>query len=125
MRQQVGGTAVNYLLGYDMLSNLGKGLNGVGDGCSAGSDCQTCCAALQRGDALFKHALGAVGQTAVDIARVSQAEAVGGVLQIVKSTSGGCVNGNRAGIGGGGRAAPDRHGAAMFQTYTDSFWDSP
>lgn len=46
------------------------------------------------------HALGGVGQTAVDVARVRQSEAGLGVVEVVEDVAGGLVDRHRAGVGG-------------------------
>ena len=101
MGQQVGGAAVNGLLGYNVLALLCQRLKGVGDGCCTGSHCQTCNAALQRCDTLFKYVLGRVGQTAIDIARISQAKTVGSVLGVVEHIRSGGIDGNGTCVGYG------------------------
>ena len=101
MGQQVGGAAVNGLLGYNVLALLCQRLKGVGNGCCTGSYCQTCNAALQRCDTLFKYVLGRVGQTAIDIARISQAKTVGSVLGVVEHIRSGGIDGNGTCVGYG------------------------
>ena len=80
VRKQVVGSAVDCLLGYDVLAGLGQGLDCVGDGGRSRGDGQGGDSAFERGDALFKNVLGAVGQAAVNVSGVCQAKAVGGVL---------------------------------------------
>ena len=99
MRQQVVGAAVDGLGGHDMLAGLGQGLEGVGDGRCAGGHRQGRGAVLQRGNAGLEHALGGVGQAAVDVARIPQAETVSGVLAVMEHIGGGGVNGHGAGVG--------------------------
>ena len=99
--QQVAGAAVDGLLSHDVLTLLAQGLDGVGDGSRAGGYGQARGAALQSGNALFKHILGGIGQTAIDVAGIRQAEPVGGVLAVVEYVGGGGVNGNGTGIGCG------------------------
>ena len=84
-----------------MVPLLGQGLDGVGDGGGAGGHGQGGHAPLQGCDALFKHVLGGVGQAAVDIARIPQAEAVGGVLGVMEHIGGGGIDGDGPGVGGG------------------------
>ena len=67
----------------------------------AGSGGQGRCAALQSRDPLFQHVLGGVGQAAVDVARILQTEAGGGVGGVFEHVGGGLVNGHGPGIGGG------------------------
>ena len=75
MLQQVVAAAVNGLLGNYMAAVLGQGLDGVADSGSTGSNSQARHAAFQGSDALFQHILGGVGQTAVNVAGISQAKA--------------------------------------------------
>ena len=81
--QQVGGTAVDGLLGDDVTAVLGSH------------------AALKGCDALLEHILGGVGQTAVNVACVLQVEAVSGVLGVMEHVGSGLVNRHGAGIGDG------------------------
>ena len=99
--QQVIAAAVDGLLGHDVVAGLGQRLNGVADGGCAGSHSQSGHAALQRCDPLLEDVLGGVGQAAIDVAGVGQAEAVGCVLAVAEHIGSGLVDGHRAGIGGG------------------------
>ena len=99
--QQVGGAAVDGLLGNDVAAVLGQGLDGVVDGGGAGSHSQGSHAALKGCDALLEHILGGVGQTAVNVAGVLQVEAVSGVLGVMEHVGSGLVNRHGAGIGDG------------------------
>ena len=100
MAQQVEGTAVDVLGGDDVVTGLGDVAHGVFDGGGAGSDGQTGGATFKGGDAVLEDALGGVGQTAVDVARVSEAEAGLGVVEVVEDVAGGSVDRDRAGVGG-------------------------
>ena len=62
-----------------MVTSLGKSLQGIGDGSSAGGDGKTRYATLECDDTVLEDALGGVGQTAVDVAGVGKTKAVGGV----------------------------------------------
>ena len=99
--QQVVAAAVDGLLCHDVVTGLCQCLNGVGNGGCTRSGSQCCHATLQRCDALFKHILRGVGQTAVDIACIGQTEAVGGVLAVAEHIRRSLVDGHRTGIGGG------------------------
>ena len=77
--QQVIAAAVDGLLGHNVVARLSQGLNGVGDGGSAGGSRQSGYAALQSRDALFQHILGRVGQPSVDVAGVRQTKPGGGM----------------------------------------------
>ena len=98
--QQVEGAAVDVLGGDDMIAGLGDVAHGVFDGGGAGSDGQTGGATFKGGDAVLEDALGGVGQTAVDVARVSEAETGLGVVEVVEDVAGGGVDRDRAGVGG-------------------------
>ena len=86
-----------------MLTRLSQRLDGVGNGGGAGGQGQSGHAALQSGQALFQYILGGVGQAAVNIAGVGQAEAGGGMGGVAEYVRSGLVNGHRAGVGGGVR----------------------
>ena len=101
MREKVIRAAVDGFLGDDVLTLLCQSLYRIGDRRRAGSDSKSRYAALERRDALLKHALGGVGQTTVDIACVSQTEAVGGVLGVVENVGSGGVDRDGARIGCG------------------------
>ncbi len=63
-----------------MLALLRQRLDGVGDCGGARGGRQRGNAALKRGNALFQYVLCRVGQPAVDVARVGEAEPGGGML---------------------------------------------
>ena len=91
-----------------MAAVLAEGFERVGDGGCAGGHSQGGDAALERGDALFQHVLRGVGQSAVDVAGVGEAEAGGGVGAVMDDVGGGGVDRHRTGVGGGiGRFLPD------------------
>ena len=58
-------------------------------------------APFQRGDALLQDVLGGVGQAAVDVAGIRQAEARGGVRAVMEDVRRSLVNRDRAGVGCG------------------------
>ena len=101
MGDQIERTAVEVVRGDNVVAVLQDVLQGVGDGGGAGSDGQTGHTAFERGHALLEHGLRGVGQAAVDIARVAQAEAVGRVLGVAEDVGSGLINRNRAGIRSG------------------------
>ena len=84
-----------------MLSALGKCLKGIVNGGGSRRGGKSRNPSLKRGYALFKNVLSGVGQTAVNISGVPEAETVGGVLRIVKNKGGGRINGYGAGVGCG------------------------
>ena len=73
-------------------------LKSISDGSGTRSDCQPCYSSFKSGYALFKDSLSGVGQTAVDVSRVLQAEACGCMGGVVKYIRGGLVNRYCAGI---------------------------
>ena len=101
MLQQVVGTAVDGLLGDHVVTCLGEGLQGIGDGGGARGDGEASNAALERGNAVLKDALGGVGQTAVDVTGVGKAKAVSSVLGVAEHIARGLVDRHGAGIGCG------------------------
>ena len=84
-----------------MVAGLGDVAHRVFHGGRAGRDGQARGAAFEGRDAVFEHALGGVGQTAVDVAGVCQTEAVRSVLAVAEHIGSGLVNGHCAGIGRG------------------------
>ena len=98
--QQVEGAAVHVLGCDDVVAGLGDVAHRVFHGGRAGRDGQARGAAFEGRDAVFEHALGGVGQTAVDVARVRQSEAGLGVVEVVEDVGGGLVDRHRAGVGG-------------------------
>ena len=89
--QQVVGSAVDGVCSYDVLALLCKSLNGVGDSGSAGSGSQCSYAALESCDALLEYVLGGVGESAVDVARVSKSETCGCVSGVLENVGSCCV----------------------------------
>ena len=104
VREQVRAAAVDGLLRDDVLPLRRERLDRVGDRRRAGGDRKSGDAALERRDARLEHALRGVGQPPVDVARVGEAEAVGGVLRAVEDVGRGGVDGHSPrvarGIGG-------------------------
>ena len=99
--QQVIAAAVDGLLGYDVTAVGGQGLDGIGDGGGTGGHGQSGHAALQGRNALFEHVLGGVGQTAIDVARVSQTKPGGGMGGIMENVRSGLIDRDGTGVGGG------------------------
>ncbi len=83
----------------DMVATEDDILKCVCDGCCARGYCQTCYATFECCDAVFKNALCRVGQAAVDVAGVAEAEAVGGMLGVAKYVARGLVNWHGACVG--------------------------
>ena len=98
--QQVEGAAIDVLGRHDVVAALRDVTHGILHGGGAGSDRQAGGTAFEGGDAILEHTLGGVGQTAVDVARVSQTEAGLGVIEVMEDVAGGLVDRHRAGVGG-------------------------
>ena len=79
-----------------MVARAGYIKDRIGDGGCARGYGQGAHAALQRGDALLEDILGGVGQAAVDVAGVGQAEARGRVLGIMEYIGACLVDGDCA-----------------------------
>ena len=78
----------------DMVSCSEHILQGIGDGCGSGSDCQTCNATFEGSHSVLKHTLSGVRQASIDIAGIAQSKAVCGVLGVMKNIAGGLIYGN-------------------------------
>ena len=100
MLQQVVAAPVDGLLGHDVPAVLGQGLDGVCNGRRAGSQGQRRRAALQGRDPLLQHVLGGIGQAAIDIARIRQAEPGGRMGGIPEYIGCGLVDGHGPGVCG-------------------------
>ena len=96
--KEVERAAVDGLLRDDASAARGESLEGVRDGRGAGSDREGRAPALQGRETLLQDLLGGVGQTAVDIAGIREAEAVRRVLTVVENVGRGLVDRDRAGI---------------------------
>ena len=84
VRQKIEAAAVDRLLRNNVVACLRERLQRVGDRSCAGRHCQRRDAAFQRGDALLKHTLCGVGQTAVDIAGVGKSEPRRGMITVAE-----------------------------------------
>jgi len=81
-----------------MLALGGESLNRVGDCRRAGGYGEAGAAALERRDAGLEHALRGVGQSAVDVAGVGEAEAVSRVLAVAENIGCRGIDGHGAGV---------------------------
>ena len=99
--EQVERAAVDGLLRDHVVAGLGERLQRVGDRGGAACRGQRRDASLERGDAPLEHVLRGVGEAAVDVAGIGEAEAVGRVLGVVEDVGSRLVDGHRAGVGGG------------------------
>ena len=103
-RERVGdevvAAAVEVVGSHEVVSGLQDVLQRIGDGSGAAGNGQTGHTAFEGGHAVFEDALRGVGQTAVDVAGVTQSEAVGGVLRVAEHVAGGLIDGHRTGVGG-------------------------
>ena len=101
---EIEGAAVEVVGCHDVITILKHVLQCIGDGCSTACHGQTCHSALQRSHSSLKHILGAVGQSAVDVAGITQSEAVGSMLGVVENIAGSLIDRHCAsvacGVGG-------------------------
>ena len=100
MLQKVCCSTVNMLLSNDVFALLCQSLDGISDCSGAGGDCQSCNASLQCGDSIFENALGGVSQSAVNVSRIRQTEAVCRVLTVMEYVRCGGVDWNGSRIAG-------------------------
>ena len=75
-----------------MLTGLCQSLECVGQSCCAGSYCQSCAAALQGSDTLFKDILCRVCQSAVDVSGITKSESVSCMLRIMEHIGSRCID---------------------------------
>ena len=98
--EQVVGASVDGVGGDNVVAGDGQILDGVGDGGSSRGDGQCGDTPLECGDAPLEYILGRIAQTAVDVARLLQVEAGGGVGRVGKYVRGGLVDGYGPCVGG-------------------------
>ena len=101
MCQQVVRTAIDSALCDDMVTSTHQILQRVGDSRRARRECQRCGTALQRRQARFECADRGIGQARVDVARIAQGKAVGGLLRRVEHIGGCLIDGYGACAGCG------------------------
>ena len=99
VREEVVGAAVDGLLCDNVVARLRECLEGVGNCRRTGCDRECRGAALKRCDSLLKDILRGVRKSAVDVAGVSQTEAVCRMLRVAEHVRSGLVNRNRSRIG--------------------------
>ena len=99
--QEITRSAVDRSLCNDMFSLFCKGLDRISDCGGAGGDRKAGNASLQRGDALFENILCRIGQAAINVSGICQAEAIRGMLAVMKDIGCRCVYGDRTGVGRG------------------------
>ena len=97
--KEVIGAAVDGLLCDNVVARLCECLEGVGNCRRTGCDCECRGAALKRCDSLLKDILRGVRKSAVDVAGVSQTEAVRRMLRVAEHIRSGLVNRNGSRIG--------------------------
>ena len=73
-------TAIEVVGSHYMVARLHNVLQRIGDGGGTRGDSQSCHTALQGSHTVFKHTLRRVGQTTIDITRITETETVGGML---------------------------------------------
>ena len=101
MRKQIVRATINGLLRHHMVARFRKRLNGVRDGSSTRRNGKCRSTTLKRRNTLFEHALRGVRQTAVNVARISQAETIGGMLRVMEHIRGGLIDRYGTGVGCG------------------------
>ena len=99
MCQQVVGSAVDVLCCYDMVSCMCNCLIGIGKCCCTGTNGKCCRAAFECCDSRLEGSLCRVGQTAVDIACISQAETVCCMFTVMENIGGCQIDRNCSCIG--------------------------
>ena len=72
MLQEIEGSTINVLCRYDVVTALCQVLDGVGNCCCSGCDCQGCNTTFQGCDSLLENILRRVGQTSVNITCICQ-----------------------------------------------------
>jgi hypothetical protein len=97
--EQVVGAAVQRAGGDDVVTLLGDGEDGVGDGRLAGGQRQPGDAALECRDALFQHIRGRIHDPGVDVALDLEVEQVRTVLGAVEGVGRGLVDRHGHGLG--------------------------
>ena len=99
--QQVESAAIDGLGCHNMVSRTGDVQDGISDGGSTGSHGQGTYTSFQGGNAAFQHVLRGIGQAAVDIAGIDQAETGRCVSRVMEYIGRGLVNGDGTGVGSG------------------------
>ena len=84
--------SIEVVSGNDVVASMGHILQGIGDGGGSTGHCQSCHASFKGGYALFKNALGGVGEATVYVAGIAQTETVGSMLGVAEYIRGGLVN---------------------------------
>ena len=110
MREEVVRAAIDRLLRDDVIARMGEPLERRRDRrCPRGKrECRR--AAFKRRDALLEHILRRVHEPPVDIARIFECKAIGGVLRIVEHVRGRLIDRHRTRIRDGIRfLLPDTH----------------
>ena len=92
--KQIVAAAVNRLLSNDVAAVLSESLESVINSRSARSSCKSRNAALKSSYSLFKNILSAVCQSAVNVARILQAESCRRMGTVMENIGGCCINRN-------------------------------
>ena len=92
--QQVVASAVNGVLGHDVVPCVSQCKDGICDGCRLGCRGQAGHSAFQCGDPLLQDILGGIGQPSVDVAGICEPEPVRRMLRVVKHIGCGLVDGD-------------------------------
>ena len=81
---EIVGTAVKIVAGHNVVAGLKHVFKGIGYGCRSRGHCQSARASFENGHTLLEHLLGGVGKAAVDVAGLTECEAVGGMGRVAE-----------------------------------------
>ena len=101
MLEEVVGTAVDVVGGYDIVTGESESVDRICNGSGTGSDSKCGGTALQCCDPVLEDCLGGVVQPSVDVSGLFKGEPVGGLLGILENVRCGEIDRNRPGIGYG------------------------
>ena len=126
VREEVVRTTIDGLLRDDVVALMGERLDRRRDRRCARGKGECRCAALKCRDALFKDVLCRIHQTSVDVPRILERKAVGGVLRIVEDIRGRLIDRHRTRIRDGiGFLLPDAHLQGLKTIFLLTHGDSP
>ena len=84
MGNQIIGTTIQVVSSNDMVASLYDILQGVGDGSSTRSYCQSCYTTFECSHAIFEYALCRISESSIYITSVAQTETVGSMLGVAE-----------------------------------------
>ena len=97
--EEVVATAVDVVGSHYVVAGAGDVLHCIGHRSSTTGNGESSHTALEGSNALLEHALGGIGEAAVDVARVTKTEAVGSVLRVVENIRCGLIYRHCARVG--------------------------